>query len=134
MCVIFQDRCWVVHIPFVPMVKFKLLAHLPVDHLAYPDVSRIILMVSTGLLVTASLFKSPALFSVFWPILIMLQFGWSPLVPLFPSPPVPVPIFWWLYRVHQLQLVSVPLSCSIVFFSVLWQGLGTDLSFHFLSV
>ena len=36
MCVIFKDRCWVVHIPFVGMVKFKFLAHFPVDHLANP--------------------------------------------------------------------------------------------------
>ena len=33
MCVIFWDRYWVVHFPFVGMVKFKFLAHLPVDHL-----------------------------------------------------------------------------------------------------
>ena len=31
MCVIFYDKCWVVHIPFVRMVKFKFLAHLPVE-------------------------------------------------------------------------------------------------------
>ena len=36
MCVIFLDRCWVVHIPLVRMVKFKFLAHLPVDHFALP--------------------------------------------------------------------------------------------------
>ena len=29
LCVIFQDRCWDVHIPFVSMVKFKFLAHFP---------------------------------------------------------------------------------------------------------
>ena len=34
MCVIFSDRCWVVDIPFVGVVKFKFLAHFPVDHLA----------------------------------------------------------------------------------------------------
>ena len=28
--------CWVVHIPFVRMIKFKFLAHLAVDHLADP--------------------------------------------------------------------------------------------------
>ena len=33
-----------------------------------------------GVWVTASLLKSPGLFSVFWPFLIMLSFGWSPLV------------------------------------------------------
>ena len=33
----------------------------------------------TGDWVTASLLKSPGLFSVFWPFSIMLLFGWSPL-------------------------------------------------------
>ena len=44
MCVILQERCWVVHIPFVGMVKFKFLAHLPVDHLGHPVVSSLILL------------------------------------------------------------------------------------------
>ena len=39
----------------------------------------------TGVWVTASLFKSPGLFSVFWPISIIQLFQWSPLVLLFPS-------------------------------------------------
>ena len=43
-CVIFYDRCWVVHIPFVGMVKFKYLAHFPVDHLAHTVVSSLILL------------------------------------------------------------------------------------------
>ena len=47
-----------------------------------------------GVWARASLLKSPGLFSVFWPISIMLWFGWSPLVLLFPSPPVPVLIVW----------------------------------------
>ena len=42
---------------------------------------------STAVWVTVSLFKSPGLFSVFWPTLIMLKFGWPPLVLLFPCPP-----------------------------------------------
>ena len=42
MCVI--DRCRVVHIPFVRMVKFKFLAHLPVDHLAHLVVPCLILL------------------------------------------------------------------------------------------
>ena len=42
---------------------------------------------STRVRVKASLLKSPRLFSVFWPIFIML---WSPLVLLFPNPPVPL--------------------------------------------
>ena len=32
------------HIPFVSMVKFKFLAHFPVDHRADPVVSRLILI------------------------------------------------------------------------------------------
>ena len=34
----------------------------------------------TGVWKTASLLKSAGLFSVFWPILVMLQSGWSPFV------------------------------------------------------
>ena len=71
--------------------------------------------------------------SLFWPIIIMLSFGCSPLVLLFPKPPVPLSLLCWLYRAHQLELVSSTLSCSIVF-SVLWQGLDTYLTFRFLSV
>ena len=56
----------------------------------------------TEVRVTASLLKSPGLFSVFWPILIMLYFGWSPFDFLFPSPPFSVQILWWPYREHQL--------------------------------
>ena len=41
----------------------------------------------TGDWVTASLLKSPAIFSVFWPSSIMLLFGWSPLVRQLPNPP-----------------------------------------------
>ena len=39
-----SGRCWVVHIPFVGMVKFKFLAQFPVDHLAYPVVSSLVLL------------------------------------------------------------------------------------------
>ena len=35
----FSMTCWLEHIPFVRIVKFKFLAHLPVDHLAHPIVS-----------------------------------------------------------------------------------------------
>ena len=38
---------------------------------------------------TASLLKSPGLFSVFLPFSIMLSFGWSPPVCQLLSPPVP---------------------------------------------
>ena len=47
----------------------------------------------SGIWVTACLLKSPGLFSVFWQILIMLLSGWFPLVLLFTSLPVPLPIF-----------------------------------------
>ena len=60
----------------------------------------------TGFWVTAIIFKSPELFSVFWPILTVLSFGWSQLLFLFPILPVLFPSFWWLYGEHQLQLVS----------------------------
>ena len=70
----------------------------------------------TGIWMTVILFRSPGVFSVFWPISTMLYFLEVLLVLLFPSPPVPVPILWWLYQVHQLQLLSPSLSCSIVFF------------------
>ena len=59
--------------------------------------------------------KSLGLFSVFWPILIKLYFGWSPLLFLFPILSIPLPILLWLYRAHRLQLVSLSSSCSMVF-------------------
>ena len=48
--------------------------------------------VFTGVWVTASLLKSPGLFSVFWPFSIMLSFEWSPLVHQPPTPPAPLVI------------------------------------------
>ena len=42
-CIILQDIYWVVHIPFVRMVKFKFLAQFPVDHFAQPVESSLIL-------------------------------------------------------------------------------------------
>ena len=36
--------CWVVHMPFIRMVKFQFLAHLPVNRLAHPAVSSLILL------------------------------------------------------------------------------------------
>ena len=59
----------------------------------------------TGVWVTARLLKSPGLFSLFWTFSVMLLFGWSPLVRLFPSPPVTLIILWLLYRKHQSRLV-----------------------------
>ena len=40
---IFQNGFWVVHIPFFRMVKCKLLAPFPVDHLPYPIMCGLIL-------------------------------------------------------------------------------------------
>ena len=82
---------------------------------------------------TASFIKSLGLFLIFSPILTMLEFGCSPLVLLFPSPQVPAAMLWWLYQACQWQLISPPLSCSIVF-SILLQGLGTYHFFRFPSV
>ena len=42
--IIFWDRCWVVHIPFIGTVKSKFLVHIPVDHLAHPVVLRLVLL------------------------------------------------------------------------------------------
>ena len=36
-CLILQERCWVVHIPLVRIVKLKFPAQFPVDHLAHPS-------------------------------------------------------------------------------------------------
>ena len=44
LCVFLQDKCWVVHIPFGRMVKFEILAQLPVNHLAHPVVSSLIFL------------------------------------------------------------------------------------------
>ena len=42
MHLIVQDGFWVMHIPFVRMVKYKLLEQFPVDYLAYSVVSSLI--------------------------------------------------------------------------------------------
>ena len=42
---ILQDRFWIVHIPFVRVVKFKFLAQFPGDHHAYQIVSIIIIII-----------------------------------------------------------------------------------------
>ena len=39
----FLGGFWIVHVPFVRMVKFKFLAHFPVDHLVDPVVSSLVL-------------------------------------------------------------------------------------------
>ena len=85
---------------------------------------------SPGVWVTVSLLKSPGLFSIVCPILIMQSLGWSLLVLLFSNPLVPVPILWWLYWAYQQRLVSTSLSYSIII-SVFYRGLRTDLFFAF---
>ena len=85
----------------------------------------------TGGWLTASLLKSPELFSVFWPILVMLYFGWSRFVLRFSTFLAPFPSLYGLFQVHQSQLVSRWTSCSIAFL-VLWQGPSTFPSTSFL--
>ena len=68
--------------------------------------------------------SSLGLFSIFWPVLIMLSFGWFPFIQFISSPPVPVPSLWWLFRVHHLHLLTLWRSCAIAF-SVLQERLGT---------
>ena len=87
----------------------------------------------TGDWVTASLLKSPGLFSVFCLSLIMLLFGCSPLGHQLPNSPSPLIILSLPCQKRQSQLVLLSPSCSIVF-SILYQGQGTYLSFHILSV
>ena len=70
---------------------------------------------STPTWMTVSFLKSLGLFSVFWSVFAVLTFGWSPLALLFPSLTDPLPILWWLYRVHLLQLLLLSLLCSLVF-------------------
>ena len=68
---------------------------------------------------TSSLLKFLGLFSVFWPILILLLSRWSLLVLRFPSLAVPLTILWGLSQMYQPQLVSPSTPCSIFFFSSL---------------
>ena len=79
--------------------------------------------------VSASLHKSPGVFLVFISILIMLLFGWSPLVLLFPSPLLALLILWRLYRAHYLRFVLPSLSCFIDIFSS--QARSLYLSFRY---
>ena len=66
----------------------------------------------TGVWATASLLKSPWLFSIVWWILIMLLSEYSLLFLLFTSLPIPLPILYRLSQVRQSQLVSPSPSCS----------------------
>ena len=71
--------------------------------------------------VTASLLKSPELYSVFW-----LYYGWTPLVLLFPYPPVPVPILcdctkptnynWYHHHFHVPHFFKFPSKVVVLTF------------------
>ena len=74
---------------------------------------------STGIWVIASLFRFPGLFSVFWPTLAMLLFGWFFL--WFPIPSVFFPSLLETSQLHQLKLVPALPSSSTAFL-VIWQG------------
>ena len=50
------------------------------------------------------------------------------------SPPVPIPILWWLYRARQLQLISPSVSCSICFFQFFSKVLVFIFLFTFLQL
>ena len=92
--------------------------------------------------------KSPGLLSVFWPILMMLESGWSLLVLLFSSLPVLLPMFGncsdstsynWYHRHFHVPyfLVLFLLSFNFILRSVgtikstIWQFLSLSLSLFF---
>ena len=88
-----------------------------------------------GFWVRASLLKFPVLFLIFWPILIMQPFRWSPLFLLFLSLSDLVPILWWLYRTHQLQFVSPLMFHSFFQFSIKVKVIISVFAFfHFYSM
>ena len=87
MRVILLDRCRVVHIPFVCMVELKFPAHFPVDHLADPVVSCLILRFCGNLLhsliiwfIVSSLHSQHLLFCC---VLSILALIWLVLMALF---------------------------------------------------
>ena len=95
-------------------------------------------MVFTGDWVTASLLKSPGLFSVFWPFSIVLLFGWSPLVrtskssslfsnPLVTAPKAPISIGTIVTFMFQSFFDSLARSTYLILFShsfsfILWSA------------
>ena len=86
MCVIFLDKCWVGDIPFVRMVTFEFLAHLPMDHLAYPVMSSLSLSVLLQSLIMWSMVSSSSthnLLLLFCCVLCILALIWFVLKALF---------------------------------------------------
>ena len=71
----------------------------------------------TGVWVTGRLLKTPGLFLVFWPFSIMLTFGWSPPVRLFPSPPVPLVIVTVIIIIIIISCSSNTISFLVSFFT-----------------
>ena len=85
----------------------------------------------TEVWVTASLRKSPGLFSVLWPISIMLQFGWSP-----PRPLISKTFSSFNNLLVTVRKAPIPIGLIVTFmfhsfFSSLAKCLGSFLSFHF---
>ena len=76
----------------------------------------------TGVWVTASLLKSPGLFPVFWLISIMVWFGQSSPVLLFPSPPVQsfgdctksTNYNWYNHHFHISQFFQFPSKVQVL--------------------
>ena len=88
----------------------------------------------TRVSVRAILLKSPELFSVFWPISAMLQFGLSPFILLFPCPLVLLPI---LCVILPRAPIIIGITVTFIFHSFFSNPLkspGTYLSFRFLSI
>ena len=87
----------------------------------------------TGDWVTASLLKSPGLFSVFWPILVKPLSEWSLICPLISKSSSPFTNLSGSFQLHQLPLISSSLSCSITS-SAHQQGPNVYPPFHFLLI
>ena len=144
-----RSLCWVVHIPFVGMVKFKFLAHFPVDHLAYPVMFSLVLLLCQLLLllllllfhslwvlqigvswwrlsvfcVTASFLRSPELFSVFWDAVVSM----API-----QPPISNSSIHYTKPLGTVPSTPNIDDINITTFLVLWQDQCTCLFLQFL--
>ena len=102
----------------------------------------------TGVWVTASLFMSLGLFSIFWPFSTMLLSRWPQFFLWFSILPIPFSCLWGPFQTHRLQVISLSASCftvcffvvvvffcffSLFLFLVLRHGSSICLSFSFLS-
>ena len=111
----------------VSLLKFPFLSHIQVLSCEILFISHLLLLLSlllllyrylvdfTGVWVTLSVLKSPGLFSIFWPISIILLFGWSRFVLRFQTLPPPFPNLRGQFKVHQIQMVSSSHSYSTAF-------------------